>query len=83
LPVILGEVLAVGPASKKVRRHILGFWKSWGRKLEILRHVPCKPAQEAEVLLAHGIDRMRREVHIAGVMTGFTARFASYPGRTG
>jgi DNA helicase-2/ATP-dependent DNA helicase PcrA len=72
LPVILGEVLAVGPASKKVRQAYFGLLEKLGPEMEILRHVPLEAlAQEGGILLAHGIDRMRRgEVHIAGGYDG-------------
>jgi DNA helicase-2/ATP-dependent DNA helicase PcrA len=72
LPEILGEVLGVGPGSKKVRQAYFRLLEKLGPELEILRHVPLPTlAQEGGVLLAHGIDRMRRgEVHIAGGYDG-------------
>jgi ATP-dependent DNA helicase UvrD/PcrA len=72
LPGILGEVLGVGPTSKKVRQAYFRLLETLGPELEILRHASLATlAQEGGVLLAHGIDRMRRgEVHIAGGYDG-------------
>jgi DNA helicase-2/ATP-dependent DNA helicase PcrA len=72
LPEILGEVLGVGPASKKVSQTYFRLLEKLGPELEILRRVPLEAlAREGGSLLAHGIDRMRRgEVHIAGGYDG-------------
>jgi DNA helicase-2/ATP-dependent DNA helicase PcrA len=69
---ILGEVLGVGPSSKKVRQAYFRLLEKLGPELAILRHAPLAAlAREGGVLLAHGIDRMRRgEVHIAGGYDG-------------
>jgi DNA helicase-2/ATP-dependent DNA helicase PcrA len=72
LPEILSEVHGLGPGSKKVRQTYFRLLEKLGPELEILRHVPLERlAREGGVLLAHGIDRMRRgEVHIAGGYDG-------------
>jgi PHP family Zn ribbon phosphoesterase len=72
LPGILGEVLGVGPVSKKVRHKYFQLLEKLGPELEILRRVPLEAlAREGGVLLAHGIDRVRRgKVHIAGGYDG-------------
>jgi DNA helicase-2/ATP-dependent DNA helicase PcrA len=72
LPGVMGEVLGVGPTSKKVRQAYFRLLEKLGPELEILRHAPLDSlAQEGGVLLAHAIDRMRRgEVHIAGGYDG-------------
>ncbi|MDP1760811.1 MAG: hypothetical protein Q8L43_01160, partial [Deltaproteobacteria bacterium] len=72
LPGILGEVLGVNAASKKVRLAYFRLLAKLGPELEILRRVPLAAvAREGGILLAHGIDRMRRgEVHINGGYDG-------------
>ena len=72
LPGILAEVLGVNAASKKVRQAYFRLLARLGPELEILRRVPLTAvAREGGILLAHGIDRMRRgEVHINGGYDG-------------
>ncbi|MCK9377871.1 MAG: UvrD-helicase domain-containing protein [Syntrophobacterales bacterium] len=72
LPVVLAEVLGVGAGSKKVRQSYFRLLEKLGPELEILRRAPLTAvAREGGILLAHGIDRMRRgEVHIAGGYDG-------------
>jgi DNA helicase II / ATP-dependent DNA helicase PcrA len=72
LPEILAEVLEVKAASKKVRQAYFQLLARLGPELEILRRVPLEAAaREGGILLAHGLDRMRRgEVHIAGGFDG-------------
>ena len=72
LPGVLGEVLGVGSASKKVRQAYFRLLEKLGPELEILRQAPLSAlAREGGVLLAHAIDRMRRgEVHINGGYDG-------------
>jgi len=72
LPGILGEVLGVNAASKKVRLAYFRLLAGLGPELEILRRLPLDAvAREGGILLAHGIDRMRRgEVHIDGGYDG-------------
>jgi len=72
LPEILAEVMQVNAGSKKVRQAYFRLLEKLGPELEILRHAPLDAlAREGGVLLAHGIDRMRRgEVHIAGGYDG-------------
>jgi len=72
LPGILAEVLGVGAASKKVRLAYFRLLARLGPELEILRRLPLDAlAREGGILLAHGIDRMRRgEVHINGGYDG-------------
>ena len=67
LPEVLGQVLGVGPASKKVNRLYFQVLEKLGPELQILRHAPLEDlAREGGSLLAHGIDKMRRaQVHIA------------------
>jgi len=72
LPGILAEVLGVNAASKKVRQAYFRLLEKLGPELEILRRVPLAAvAREGGILLAHGLDRMRRgEVHINGGYDG-------------
>jgi ATP-dependent DNA helicase UvrD/PcrA len=75
LPVVLAEVLQVGPASKKLRQRYFRLLETLGPELELLRRVPladlAREGGEIGPLLAHAIDRMRRgEVHIAGGYDG-------------
>ncbi len=72
LPVVLAEVLGVNAGSKKVRQSYFRLLEKLGPELEILRRAPLAAlAREGGVLLAHGIDRMRRgEVRIAGGYDG-------------
>jgi DNA helicase-2/ATP-dependent DNA helicase PcrA len=72
LPVILGEVLGVNAASKKVRQAYFRLLAKLGPELEILRRAPLTAvAREGGILLGHAIDRMRRgEVHINGGYDG-------------
>ena len=72
LPGILSEVLGVNPGSKKVRQAYFRLLDRLGPELEILRRLPLTAvAREGGILLAHGIDRMRRgEVHINGGYDG-------------
>ena len=72
LPGILAEVLGVNTASKKVRLAYFRLLAKLGPELEILRRLPLAAiAREGGILLAHGIDRMRRgEVHIHGGYDG-------------
>jgi DNA helicase-2/ATP-dependent DNA helicase PcrA len=72
LPEILAEVFGVNPGSKKVRQAYFRLLGKLGPELEILRRLPLAAvAREGGVLLAHGIDRMRRgQVHIAGGFDG-------------
>jgi DNA helicase-2/ATP-dependent DNA helicase PcrA len=72
LPAILAEVLGVNPGSKKVRQAYFRLLDRLGPELEILRRAPLtEVAREGGILLAHGLDRMRRgEVHIAGGYDG-------------
>ena len=69
---ILSEVLEVNAGSKKVRQAYFRLLEKLGPELEILRRVPLSVlAREGGMLLAHGIDRMRRgEVHLAGGYDG-------------
>ena len=72
LPGILAEVLGFNASSKKVRQAYFRLLARLGPELEILRRVPLAAvAREGGILLAHGIDRMRRgEVHIDGGYDG-------------
>jgi len=73
LPEILREVLEVGSAqSKKVRSRYFRLLEKLGPELTILRRAPLSDwAREGGVLLAHGIDKMRRgEVNLAGGYDG-------------
>ncbi|MEJ2671132.1 MAG: UvrD-helicase domain-containing protein [Deltaproteobacteria bacterium] len=72
LPEVLSETLGVGVGSKKVRQAYFRLLEKLGPELEILRRAPLDVlAREGGVLLAHGIDRMRRgEVQIAGGYDG-------------
>ena len=72
LPGILSEVLGVGAASKKVHQAYFHLLDRLGPELEILRRQPlAAAAREGGILLAHGLDRMRRgEVQINGGYDG-------------
>jgi DNA helicase II / ATP-dependent DNA helicase PcrA len=72
LPGILAEVLEVGAGSKKVSQAYFRLLEKLGPELEILRRVPLEVlAREGGILLAHGIDRMRRgDVRLAGGYDG-------------
>ena len=72
LPGVLAEVLGVNAGSKKVRLAYFRLLDRLGPELEILRRTPLTAlAREGGILLAHGIDRMRRgEVHINGGYDG-------------
>ncbi len=72
LPIILGEVLESGPATKKVQRLYFQLLEKLGPELEILRRAPLTDvAREGGELLAHTLDKMRRgEVHIASGYDG-------------
>jgi DNA helicase-2/ATP-dependent DNA helicase PcrA len=72
LPEILSEVLGVNAGSKKVRQAYFRLLDRLGPELEILRRVPLEAlAREGGILLARGIEKMRRgQVHIAGGYDG-------------
>ncbi len=72
LPEILAEVLGVKAISKKVRQAYFRLLDRLGPELEILRRAPFEAvAREGGILLARGIEKMRRgEVHIAGGYDG-------------
>ena len=72
LPEVLSEVMQVGAASKKLQQRYFRLLEVLGPELEVLRRMPLETlAQEGGVLLAHGLDQMRRgEVHIAGGYDG-------------
>ncbi|HZE22314.1 MAG TPA: UvrD-helicase domain-containing protein, partial [Desulfobaccales bacterium] len=72
LPEILAEVLGVNAGSKKVRQAYFRLLDRLGPELEILRRIPFEAlAREGGILLARGIEKMRRrEVHIAGGYDG-------------
>ncbi len=72
LPEVLGEVLEVGSASKKVRQLYFRLLEKLGPELTILRRTPlAAAAREGDGVLAHALGKMRRgEVHIAGGYDG-------------
>jgi uncharacterized protein (TIGR00375 family) len=58
---ILGEILACGPASKKVVDAYETLLRTLGPELSILRQIPVKDIEAASgLLLARAIERMRR-----------------------
>ncbi|MBI4795739.1 MAG: UvrD-helicase domain-containing protein [Deltaproteobacteria bacterium] len=67
LPEVVGQVLEVNPASKKVNHLYFRLLEKLGPELGILRRAPLTDlAREGGSLLAHGIDKMRRgQAHIA------------------
>jgi DNA helicase-2/ATP-dependent DNA helicase PcrA len=67
LPEVLGEVLQVNAASKKVKHQYFRLLEKLGPELAILRHLSLERlAQEGGGLLAGALDKMRRgEVEIA------------------
>ncbi|MFZ2089962.1 MAG: UvrD-helicase domain-containing protein [Desulfobaccales bacterium] len=67
LHAILGEVLAVGPASKKVEQAYFRLLERLGPELDILRQAPVEDlAREGGDLLAYAVEKMRRgKAHIA------------------
>lgn len=75
LPEVLSEVLQTGPASKKLRQRYFQLLEALGPELEILRRAPlevlARAGGEHGPLLAHAVDKMRREdVLIAGGYDG-------------
>ncbi|MCX5892434.1 MAG: UvrD-helicase domain-containing protein, partial [Deltaproteobacteria bacterium] len=68
----MSEVMQVGAASKKLQQRYFRLLEVLGPELNTLRLVPLEAlAREGGVLLAHAVDRMRREeVHIAGGYDG-------------
>jgi DNA helicase II / ATP-dependent DNA helicase PcrA len=75
LPEVLGEVLAVGPGSKKVRQRYFQLLEKLGPELSILRRTGVETLEreggEVGAVLAAAIEKMRRgEVHIDGGYDG-------------
>jgi len=61
LPEIVGEILGVGPKSKRVQREIDGLVAALGPELAILEEVPLEDIAARSPLLAEAIGRLRRE----------------------
>jgi DNA helicase-2/ATP-dependent DNA helicase PcrA len=75
LPQIIGEILAVGPKSKKVTAEVSRLVAALGPELGILQHVPLDDLGRAGgSLLSEGIARLRR---------GEAIREAGYDGEYG
>ena len=57
---LLGELMGVGPTSKKVARAYEGYIRQWGAELSILMDVPLDIIEhQGDALLAEAIRRMR------------------------
>ncbi|MGH8910184.1 MAG: endonuclease Q family protein, partial [Egibacteraceae bacterium] len=75
LPEIVGEILGVGPKSKRVEKEVAGLVARLGPELDILAHVPLEEIQAAaSPLVAEAIARMRN---------GEVIREAGYDGEYG
>ncbi|GAA2846088.1 hypothetical protein GCM10010517_02710 [Streptosporangium fragile] len=74
LPEIVGEVLGVGPASKKVLREMDELTAALGPELAILEEVPVDDIAAYSPPLAEAVDRLRR---------GEVIREAGYDGEYG
>ncbi|QUH02905.1 UvrD-helicase domain-containing protein [Saccharopolyspora erythraea] len=60
LPEIVGEILGVGPKSKKVRSEIDRLTAAHGPELSILEQVPLDELRRSSEPLAEAVDRLRR-----------------------
>ncbi|WP_119726574.1 endonuclease Q family protein [Thermomonospora amylolytica] len=60
LPEIMGEILGVGPKSKRVLREIDELVAALGPELAILEEVPVEVIRTRSPLLAEAVDRLRR-----------------------
>ncbi|NJB68245.1 uncharacterized protein (TIGR00375 family) [Desulfobaculum xiamenense] len=60
LPEIVGEVLGVGPSSKKVQAFYGRLIARFGSELAVLQEVPLEDIAHVSTPLAEGIARMRR-----------------------
>jgi DNA helicase-2/ATP-dependent DNA helicase PcrA len=74
LPLIMSELLGVGPKSKRVLREIEALTTALGPELAILQDVPVDDIKGHSPLLAEAIDRLRR---------GEVIREAGYDGEYG
>jgi DNA helicase-2/ATP-dependent DNA helicase PcrA len=74
LPLILSELLGVGPKSKTVVGQIATLTAALGPELDILQHVPVDDIKGHSPLLAEAVDRLRR---------GEVIREAGYDGEYG
>ncbi|HKE67861.1 MAG TPA: UvrD-helicase domain-containing protein, partial [Nocardioidaceae bacterium] len=60
LPLIMSELLGVGPKSKQVTGQIAGLTAALGPELDILQNVPVDDIKGHSPLLAEAVDRLRR-----------------------
>ncbi len=74
LPEIMGEILGVGPKSKRVATEIDRLTAALGPELAILREVPVDEVEPHSALLAEALRRLRR---------GQVIREAGYDGEYG
>ncbi|CAM4130208.1 UvrD-helicase domain-containing protein [Nocardiopsis rhodophaea] len=74
LPEVMGEILSVGPKSKKVRGEIDTLTAALGPELAILESVPTDDIERHSTLLAEAVARLRR---------GAVIREAGYDGEYG
>ncbi|MEB3370853.1 UvrD-helicase domain-containing protein [Saccharopolyspora mangrovi] len=74
LPEITGELLGVGPKSKKVVAKVSELTAAHGPELAILQHVPVDELRRSDALLAESIARLR---------SGEVVREAGYDGEYG
>ncbi|ASU82446.1 AAA family ATPase [Nocardiopsis gilva YIM 90087] len=74
LPEVMGEILSVGPKSKKVRGEIDTLTAALGPELAILETVPTDDIERHSPLLAEAVGRLRR---------GEVIREAGYDGEYG
>jgi uncharacterized protein (TIGR00375 family) len=74
LPLVMSELLGVGPKSKKVVGQIAALTAALGPELDILQEVPVDDIKGDSPLLAEAVDRLRR---------GEVIREAGYDGEYG
>jgi DNA helicase-2/ATP-dependent DNA helicase PcrA len=74
LPLVMSELLGVGPKSKKVVGQIAALTAALGPELDILQRVPVDDIKGHSPLLAEAVDRLRR---------GEVIREAGYDGEYG
>jgi len=74
LPLVLSELLGVGPKSKTVVGQIAALTAVLGPELDILQHIPVDDIKGHSPLLAEAVDRLRR---------GEVIREAGYDGEYG
>ena len=62
LPEVLGEILGVGPGSKKVTAMYTQLLREFGSELDIVRTVPPEALRRSSRLVAEAVRRMRQRL---------------------